>query len=125
MSSDVISMSAKCVNRSDIVIRLLRDKVAEGLEECGVVLEGHAKDYCPVRTGALRESIGHGVSGTSVTIFAGGDSVTSGGSDKHVDYAAIVEFGSTKTRAQPYMRPALENHKDEVKQIMDAALSSV
>lgn len=123
MPSDVISMSAKCVNRSDVVIKLLREKVEQGLEECGVALEGHAKEYCPVKTGALQASIKHSVTGTSVTISAGGDSATLAGDDKHVDYADIVEFGSTKTRAQPYMRPALENHKDEVKQIMDNAMS--
>lgn len=33
------------------------------------------------------------------------------------DYAAHVEFGTVKMEAQPFLRPAAENHKDELAHI--------
>lgn len=119
---DVISASVKCFNRSDNVLKILNERAMDGLQKCGEVLREHARNYCPVDTGALQESIDFAVVGKYVVLYAGGDSLTHGGSDKHVDYAGYVEFGTSRMAAQPYLRPAKENHMDEVKHIMDDAL---
>jgi HK97 gp10 family phage protein len=37
-------------------------------------------------------------------------------------YARFVEFGTVKTHARPFLRPALENNKDEAAKIMIEAL---
>ncbi len=34
------------------------------------------------------------------------------------DYAGFVEYGTVKMRAQPYLRPAVENHKHEIVKAM-------
>lgn len=122
MSNDLISTSVKCFNRSDVVRKLLEDRVMAGLEECADLLKERAREYCPVKTGALQESIDTAVVGNYVVIYAGGDSVTHKGEDKHVNYAEYVEYGTSRTPAQPFMRPAKENHASEVKRIMDNAL---
>lgn len=121
-NGDVISVSAKCFNRSEVVRKLMEERVLAGLEECADLLKERAREYCPVDTGALQESIDTAVVGNYVVIYAGGDSFTHKGTDKHVDYAEYVEYGTSRTPAQPFMRTAKENHADEVKRIMDNAI---
>ena len=74
--------------------------------------EGYAKLKCPVDTGRLRNSITHATQ----------DDVEYIGTN--VEYAAYVEFGTSRMRARPYLRPACENHADEYKSLVEAALKS-
>lgn len=76
-----------------------QEGVARDLARRAVKVERAAKQLCPVDTGRLRSSITweiaedarglHAVIGTNVT------------------YAPYVELGTSTTRAQPYLRPAL------------------
>lgn len=54
-----------------------------------------ARELCPVDTGALRDSIEVSVQGNSAVVSA------------NTDYAAYVEFGTSKMPARPYLVPAL------------------
>lgn len=65
----------------------------------GVLVSNAAKVLCPVDTGRLRASIG--VSQT----FTSGGSVTTVGTN--VEYGGYIEYGTSRQRAQPYLRPAL------------------
>jgi HK97 gp10 family phage protein len=56
----------------------------------------HAKDFCPVDTGALRDSIEVNNKGNGIYTY---------GSKK--SYARIIEFGSRYQSPQPFLRPAL------------------
>jgi HK97 gp10 family phage protein len=75
-----------------------------GAIEAGVVrgagfIQDLAQQLSPVDTGALRASI-HVAAGdtqTSRKVVAGGGAV---------DYAAYVEYGTSRSPAQPYMTPA-------------------
>ena len=58
-------------------------------------IQARAKQYVPVRTGALR---------TSIDVKKISKYEYSVGSNLH--YASFVEFGTTSMRAQPYKRPA-------------------
>lgn len=62
----------------------------------------NARRFVPIDTGALKASI-------RVLSFGQKDTryVTAGGA-AGVDYAAFVEFGTSKMEAQPYMRPAID-----------------
>ncbi len=62
-----------------------------------LAVEGHAKRYAPVDTGRLRSSII-----TSPKYPADKIIVADG-----VKYGIHQEFGTTKMKAQPFMRPAL------------------
>lgn len=65
----------------------------------GIRVSNQAKVNCPVDTGRLRASIGVSQS------FDTEGAVTTVGSD--VFYSLFVEAGTSRQRAQPYLRPAL------------------
>ena len=58
-----------------------------------------AKKYCPVDTGQLRSSI------RDTTVEDGGNNFNRYVS-ANTNYARYVEYGTTRTRPQPYMIPA-------------------
>lgn len=88
----------------------LGDRKPEILEKIGLLAEGYAKMLCPVDTGRLRNSISHTQDESAAYIGT------------NVEYAPYVEMGTTRTRAQPYIRPAIENHKSEYQDIAKKAL---
>ena len=85
----------------------------DGLDAGARIVETHAKVYAPVDTGFLRNSILV-------------DEVTS---DKaviapHTEYAEHVEFGTSRMAAQPYMRPALDQHESEIIGAVEATIAA-
>lgn len=95
---------------TDDVTRELRLAIHRALVTIGIVAEGYAKRLCPVRTGRLRNSI---------TFYTDDDTVTIG---TNVEYAQCVEEGTSKQKAQPYLRPAVENHLDKYQEIVEKEL---
>lgn len=91
---------------SDEVLRKLADKIPVALEKCGLVAEGYSKRLCPVDTGNLRNSITHEVRGKTVYIGT------------NVEYAVYVEMGTSRTRSQPYLKPAIQNNVKEYQEII-------
>ena len=75
-----------------------------------LLIEGAAKERCPVNTGMLRESI------TSARIPRGAQV------GPHTDYAAYVEYGTRYMRPRPYMAPAIEAKRDEVVRLVGEAV---
>lgn len=69
------------------------------LARFGILVQNGARVRCPVDTGRLRASImstpGRDGRGPYVDIGT------------NVEYAPFVEYGTMRTRAQPYLRPAL------------------
>lgn len=116
-------MEVKFTDNSDEVLALFKAAAERALERCGLQGEGYAKDLCPVDTGDLRNSISHKTVENEAYI----------GTNK--EYAAYVELGTGKyaeggrptpwvyqdangnwhhtdgQRAQPYLKPAVANHK--------------
>ena len=84
--------------------------LARALEKIGLVAEGYAKRLCPVDTSILRNSITHADDGEAEYIGT------------NVEYAPYVELGTSRTRAQPYLKPAVVNHSDEYKKIVEAEM---
>ena len=66
-------------------------------------METQAKILCPVDTGDLQASIAVDEV-TPVQAIIG----------PHTEYEEHVEFGTSRMAAQPYMRPALDNHEPEI-----------
>lgn len=125
--SDIIDNTGKI--ESAISAALTR-----ALEIIGGKAEGYAKALCPVDTGALRNSIAHAIDGGTVIIGSA------------IKYAPYVELGTGKhytpppewmesnaergagirngMTPRPYLRPAVENHSDEYRQIVERELKN-
>lgn len=108
MSGSVKYTSCKAERQQDI-----KSKIARALEVVGGTAEGYSKQLCPVDTGNLRNSIAHEMRSEN-TVAVG----------SNVHYAPFVELGTRKMRAQPYLRPAVENHREEYEKIIKQELSS-
>lgn len=75
----------------------------DGLEAGARIVETYAKVAAPVDTGALRNSIMLDEVTPERAIIG-----------PHVEYAEHVEFGTSRMAAQPYLRPALDEHEREI-----------
>lgn len=80
-----------------------RDAVERALEAVGLQAEGYAKMLCPVDTGNLRNSITHTTEPSDRSAYIG----------TNVEYAPYVEYGTSRTKAQPFLQPAAEDHVEE------------
>lgn len=90
----------------------------KALEIIGGKAESYAKKLCPVDTGRLRNSITHQQYDESTEVIG-----------TNVEYAPFVELGhhtsgGNKVAAQPFLRPAAENHTAEYKKIIDTVLKN-
>lgn len=119
------------------VIEAKNEAIARALETIGLVAERYAKEKAPVDTGRLRNSISHQVD--DETVYVG----------TNVEYAPFLEFGTGKfaesggrptpwsyqdskgewhttngMKPQPYLRPAIDDHMSEYKQIVQNELQN-
>lgn len=101
-------------NNAEIIKNALNDGVVQALEEIGLAAERYAFALCPVDTGRLHNSITHqlDVSDGEKCVYVGTD----------VEYAIYVEFGTTKHKAQKFLRPAATDHVDEYRKILQSKL---
>jgi len=93
--------------------------------EIGLDVEGTAKRLCPVDTGRLLGSIMVKSGLGMVDAPENGEKQIQAPTDafetfvgSSVDYAAYMEYGTIKTSAQPYLRPALDLAKGRAPQIV-------
>lgn len=96
------------------VLAAVSDAKKRALEIMGGKAESYAKQLAPVDTGRLRNSITHQQYDESTEIIG-----------TNVEYAPYVELGTKQQKAQPYLRPAAENHADEYKAIWNNELSKI
>lgn len=92
------------------IIALAKDAVRVALEAVGLQAEGYAKRYAPVDTGRLRNSITHTTDDDSAYVGT------------NVEYAPYVEYGTSKTKQQAFIKPAVQNHINEYKDIFESYL---
>ena len=94
----------------DKVIKSMEDAISKALEASALVVEGAAKNLAPVDTGNLRNSITHEVEKKEARVGT------------KVEYAPFVELGTVKMAAQPYLNPALEMNKGNIRKIFADAI---
>ena len=97
-------------DHTDEVLDGISQAKARALEKIGLVAEGYAKRLCPVDTGRLRNSITHTTDDEAAYIGT------------NVDYAVYVEMGTVNTPAQPYLKPAVEDHMEKYRSILKSEL---
>lgn len=128
MAEDIIF-----VDNSKEVLAALDGAIIRALERCGMQAEGYAKDLTPVDTGNLRNSITHKLEPDGKAVQIG----------TNVEYAPYVELGTGKyaeggrkdpwvyqddeghwhhtngQREQPYLKPAVADHKQTYRNIIE------
>ncbi len=126
-------MNIEVQDHSAEVLEALESACQRALEKCGLVGEGYAKKLCPVDTGNLRNSITHMIDEQESAAYIG----------TNVEYAAYVELGTGKyypggrptpwayqdakgewhwtagSRAQPYIKPAVADHGQTYRNIIE------
>lgn len=128
-------MQIEVIDHSQEVLNELESKLETALEACALTAEAYAKKLCKVDTGRLRGSISHDVDE--------GEKVMAIGTD--VSYASYVELGTSNPDAHPekdkkfgggkhnkghktipnptpFLGPAITNHLDEYKGIIERTL---
>ena len=100
-------------DNTEEIMEQVTSRISVALEAVGLQGEAYAKLECPVDTGNLRNSITHTTDEDSAYIGT------------NVEYAPYVEYGTSKTKAQPFLKPAAQNHSEEYKDIFESYLRSV
>lgn len=103
-------ISIKCENNAKMALSEFERRASVALEECGMLCEKYAKKLCPVDTGRLRNSIAH-----TVKIERRESAAYIG---TNVEYGPFVEFGTRRSRAQPFLRPAVRDHAETYRRII-------
>lgn len=128
------------------VLEALKGATEKALTEVGIKAEKYAKALCPVGTPESTGKKGYrgGTLRNSITFVVEGDELTIG---SNVEYAPYVELGTGPyfntppewlqyvtekgsgeghgyVRPRPYLRPAIEDHLDEYKRIMQNELKN-
>ena len=107
-------MSYSFNDNTDEVFNAMRGSIGRALTRIGLSAEGYAKKEFPVDTGNLRNSITHEVVQSEKAVHIG----------TNVEYAAYVELGTVRTKAQPYLRPAATEHSAVYKRILEEEMSN-
>lgn len=90
-----------------------------------------AKQNAPVGTGALKKSIGTKVKAYPGGVWGGvgprvGEKFTIIGEDgkKHIpaNYAHLVEYGTARTPAKPFLRPAMDSQRPNALRILKSGV---
>jgi HK97 gp10 family phage protein len=86
-------------NRIPVITAELQPRVDLAIREAAQTVERAAKQRVPVASGQLRDAI-HVEQGDGGTYVIAGD--------QEAFYGHMVEFGTTRTPARPFLIPALE-----------------
>ena len=101
------------ISNADEIINLKDSAIERALEAIGQQAEAYAKMKAPVDTGRLRGSITHTQEGKDTEIIA-----------TAVPYAPYQEYGTRRTKAHPFFRPAVQDHINEYKKIAEEYLKN-
>lgn len=114
-------------SNKDEILEALGEQLGQAMIAIGMAAESNAKQEITkavydtpesksgyVRTGRLRNSITYGVDTSEPAVYIG----------SNVEYAPYVELGTSKMRARPYLKPAVENYAGEYKDLLEQAMKS-
>ena len=108
------AMNIQFTDNSKEVSDNIKAALLRGLETCGLVAEGYAKKLAPVDTGNLRNSITHDVDDGEPAAYIG----------TNVEYAPYVCLGTIHMKAQPFLKPAVADHANEYRKIIEKELKN-
>lgn len=128
----------KITDNSDEILSRMDTAMEAALEKIGLVAERYAKNLCTVVTGRLRNSITHATASyPGIGTYqdnAGNefnDATADGTPEKNavyigtnVEYAPYVELGTTRSKAKPYLKPAVVDHAEKYKKIFKDSMEN-
>ena len=103
------------IDNSPEVAEELKRKMLLAMAAMGEVVEGYAKEDCPVDTGRLRNSITHKEKGESVYI---------GTAVEYGKYVELIDRYHHKTGKAHFLRDAATTHGDELKEVAKTIMQS-
>lgn len=106
-------MAVKIEKNFDLFQKRLQEQMRASLKEIGQFGAAEAQSRAPVDTGELRRSISYVDEDTQVHI----------GSPQ--DYAGYVEEGTSKQKAQPYIKPAIYENTKAISDIVEKNMREV
>lgn len=125
-------MRVEFTDNSDEIKDKIKGAILRGLEKVGMLAEKYAKQFCPVDTGNLRNSITYKVAEDEEAVYIGTNS----------KYGAYVELGTGEyypggrptpwvyqdakgnwhytrgSKAQPFLKPAASDYMDVYQKII-------
>ena len=107
-------MSIEINDNSEEIANDIKSALLRGLETCGLVAEGYAKKLAPVDTGNLRNSITHDVDDVEPAAYIG----------TNVEYAPYQELGTIHMKAHPFLKPAVADHANTYRKIIEKELKN-
>lgn len=100
----------------------VNDAIDHALDRIGDRAVELAQNLATIDTGNMRASLTHQRYDEQTEIVGTSNQQAP---YKPVDYAPYVELGTRRQRAQPFLRPAIENHMQEYKEIWQGELSKI
>lgn len=108
------------------ITKEIETRAMDRLEKAGELVAARARNKVPVNTGKLKSTIRvtrlKGDPKLNIRVYAG-DRVKGGsrnkGAERGAFYAHMVEFGTAKMAARPFLRPALNEVKGQIKGIIE------
>jgi HK97 gp10 family phage protein len=91
------------VNRSGKFKSQLNDNQRQILLNVGQFIVDKMRFYCPVRTGLLRSNNAYEIIQNELVVY------------NNTPYAKFVEYGTYKMKARSFMRKAIFNHLNEIR----------
>lgn len=146
MANQNLDMQFSVVDNTSLVMAATDEQIIKALIAIGAKVETHAKaDYVPVDTGRLKNSITFALAGGPANIssyrpdatvendkqsrpYSGMAPSDPGGQPRsvyvgsNVEYAEIVENGTSGRAGKHYLRNAVVNHMEEYKNLAERAL---
>lgn len=118
-----MAIDVKITDNSDEFAKALPEQIEQALIAIGITAETKAKEEVTkvvydtpergyIRTGNLRNRITH-------EVLTGENAVVIG---ERLEYAPLVELGTSKMKPRPFLRPAIMNNVDEYKKLAEQAL---
>ena len=121
-------MAMYLTNNMEPIMVQIKNRLPSGLEIIGLMAEAYAKlelstpkehaggEVRPnVDTGRLRGSISHEVNKSENAVYIG----------TNVEYGPYVELGTRKMRPYPFLKPAIEKHIDEYRDVLMKTLEGL
>jgi len=108
----------------------LSRQVETQLHEAMTQVRDEAKRNCPVDTGSLQRSIRIQTYAKQAGVMhkigvSAGGYIINPKTGRRVDYASHVEYGTARVPAQPFLRPAFENKKRDLRRLILQAIKTV